>query len=150
MKVVCVDPRTDPLWRSLVEKTESSVFHSPSWIRVLTDTYGWEASAYVIVDDAGEPRAGIPFCRITDMFGERIVALPFSDYCDPLIRDTESWRVLIDKLLPEHCPINLRCLHNDVPLTDERFSLAKQAKWHRLVLRPELDALWRAMHDSTH
>jgi CelD/BcsL family acetyltransferase involved in cellulose biosynthesis len=84
------------------------------------------------------------------MFGERIVALPFSDYCDPLIRDTESWRVLIDKLLPEHCPINLRCLHNDVPLTDERFSLAKQAKWHRLVLRPELDALWRAMHDSTH
>ena len=52
MKVVCVDPRTDPLWRSLVEKTESSVFHSPSWIRVLTDTYGWEASAYVIVDDA--------------------------------------------------------------------------------------------------
>src|SRR6266513_2451673 len=125
MKVVCVDPRTDPLWRSLVEKTESSVFHSPSWIRVLTDTYGWEASAYVIVDDAGEPRAGIPFCRITDMFGERIVALPFSDYCDPLIRDTESWRVLIDKLLPEHCPINLRCLHNDVPLTDERFSLAQ-------------------------
>src|SRR6266513_5058236 len=79
MKVVCVDPRTDPLWRSLVEKTESSVFHSPSWIRVLTDTYGWEASAYVIVDDAGEPRAGIPFCRITDMFGERIVALPFSE-----------------------------------------------------------------------
>ena len=150
MNVVCVDPRTGPLWRSLVEKTESSVFHSPSWIRVLTDTYGWEASAYVIADDSGEPQAGIPFCRITDMFGERIVALPFSDYCDPLIRDAESWRVLIDKLLPEHRPINLRCLHNDVPLTDERFSLEKQAKWHRLDLRPELDALWRVMHDSTH
>jgi lipid II:glycine glycyltransferase (peptidoglycan interpeptide bridge formation enzyme) len=26
----------------------------------------------------------------------------------------------------------------------------KQAKWHRLDLRPELDALWDAMHDSTH
>ena len=90
MKVVCIDPRTSPLWQTLVVKTESSVFHSPSWIQVLTDTYGWEASAYVIVDEAGEPCAGIPLCRIADMFGERIVALPFSDYCDPLIRDAES------------------------------------------------------------
>jgi CelD/BcsL family acetyltransferase involved in cellulose biosynthesis len=150
MKVACIDPRTSPLWQTLVVKTESSVFHSPSWIRVLTDTYGWEASAYVIVDEAGEPCAGIPLCRIADMFGERIVALPFSDYCDPLTRDAESWRVLIEKLLPEQVPIKLRCLHNDVPLSDKRFSLVKQATWHRLDLRPDLGALWRTMHDSTH
>ena len=150
MKVVCIDPRTSPLWQTLVVKTESSVFHSPSWIQVLTDTYGWEASAYVIVDEAGEPCAGIPLCRIADMFGERIVALPFSDYCDPLIRDAESWRVLIEKLLPEQVPITLRCLHNDVPLSDERFSLVKQATWHRLDLRPDLEAVWKTMHDSTH
>lgn len=150
MKVTCIDPRTSPLWQTLVVKTESSVFHSPSWIRVLTDTYGWEASAYVIVDEAGEPCAGIPLCRIADMFGERIVALPFSDYCDPLTRDAESWRVLIEKLLPEQVPIKLRCLHNDVPLSDKRFSLVKQATWHRLDLRPDLGALWRTMHDSTH
>jgi CelD/BcsL family acetyltransferase involved in cellulose biosynthesis len=117
---------------------------------VLTDTYGWEASAYVIVDEAGEPCAGIPLCRIADMFGERIVALPFSDYCDPLIRDAESWRVLIEKLLPEQVPITLRCLHNDVPLSDKRFSLVKQAMWHRLDLRPDLEVLWKTMHDSTH
>jgi len=150
MKVVCIDPRTSPLWQTLVVKTESSVFHSPSWIQVLTDTYGWEASAYVIVDEAGEPCAGIPLCRIADMFGERIVALPFSDYCDPLIRDAESWRVLIEKLLPEQVPITLRCLHNDVPLSDKRFSLVKQAMWHRLDLRPDLEVLWKTMHDSTH
>jgi CelD/BcsL family acetyltransferase involved in cellulose biosynthesis len=138
------------LWQTLVVKTESSVFHSPSWIQVLTDTYGWEASAYVIVDEAGEPCAGIPLCRIADMFGERIVALPFSDYCDPLIRDAESWRVLIEKLLPEQVPITLRCLHNDVPLSDKRFSLVKQAMWHRLDLRPDLEVLWKTMHDSTH
>ena len=150
MKVVCIDPRTSPLWQTLVVKTESSVFHSPSWIQVLTDTYGWEASAYVIVDEAGEPCAGIPLCRIADMFGERLVALPFSDYCDPLIRDAESWRVLMEKLLPEQVPITLRCLHNDVPLSDKRFSLVKQAMWHRLDLRPDLEALWKTMHDSTH
>ena len=150
MNVLCVDPRTDPLWRNLVDQVPSSVFHSPSWMQVLTDTYGWAISAYVLLDDRGEPKAGIPYCRITDMLGDRIVALPFSDYCDPLVNDAECWRSLIDRLVPEQRPINVRCLHNDVPLGDERFALVKQAKWHRLDLRPELDALWGAMHDSTH
>jgi len=150
LKVVCVDPRNHPLWCRLVHQTPSSVFHSPSWMRVLSDTYGWEPNAYVVLDESGKPKAGLPFCRISDLLGERIVSLPFSDYCDPLVEDADSWRLLIDGLLPEQLPISLRCLHNNLPLTDERFTLAKQAKWHRLDLRPELDALWNAMHDSTH
>ncbi len=150
MNVVRVDPRIDPLWCRLVHQTPSSVFHSPSWMRVLSDTYGWEPNAYVVLDESGKPKAGLPFCRISDLLGERIVSLPFSDYCDPLVEDADSWRLLIDGLLPEQLPISLRCLHNNLPLTDERFTLAKQAKWHRLDLRPELDALWNAMHDSTH
>jgi CelD/BcsL family acetyltransferase involved in cellulose biosynthesis len=138
------------VWCKLVNQVPSSVFHSPSWIQVLTDTYGWEASAYVALDERAEPKAGIAFCRIADILGERIVALPFSDYCDPLVSDAECWRFLIDRLLPEHCPINVRCLHNDLPLADERFTLLKQAKWHRMDLRPDMDSLWQAMHDSTH
>jgi hypothetical protein len=43
----------------------------------------------VIVDEA-KSRAPEFLCRIADMFGERIVALSFSDYSDPLIRDAES------------------------------------------------------------
>lgn len=150
MNVVCVDPRAAPLWHTLVEKTESSVFHSPTWIRVLTDTYGWEASAYVLLDEHGEPTAGIPFCRIKDMLGERVIILPFSDHCDPLVKETEGWRLLIDRLIKTHCPVSVRCLHNNLPRADQRFEIAKEAKWHRLNLRPDLDALWNAMHDSTH
>lgn len=150
LNIVCVDPRNDPLWRKLVDHAPSAVFHSPDWIQVLTDTYGWDAHAYVLLDDRSEPSAGIPFCRITDMLGERIVALPFSDYCDPLASEANSLRFLIDQLLSEHRPIIVRCLHNNLPLADERFSVFKQAKWHGLDLRPELDALWNGMHDSTH
>ena len=150
LRVVCVDPRNDLLWRKLVDQAPSDVFHSPSWIQVLTDTYGWDAHAYVILDDRGEPCAGIPFCRITDIFGERIVALPFSDYCDPIANDPNAWRVLVDQLLREHRLIIVRCLHSNLPLADERFSAFKQAKWHGLDLRPELGAIWNAMHDSTH
>jgi CelD/BcsL family acetyltransferase involved in cellulose biosynthesis len=104
----------------------------------------------LVLDDQGAPQAGIAFCRIADVLGERIVALPFSDYCDPLVSDTHSWRLLIDRLLPEQCPITVRCLYNTLPLADERFTLVKQAKWHGLDLRPELSTLWIGMRDSTH
>lgn len=149
LKLVCIDPRVDPLWSALVDQVRSSLFHSPSWIWVLTETYGWEAHAHVLLDDQGRPLAGIPFCRIADILGKRIVALPFSDYCDPLVGDLHSWRLLIDELLSEHCPIILRSLHNSLPATDQRFTLVKQARWHGVDLRPELDALWRGMHDSS-
>jgi CelD/BcsL family acetyltransferase involved in cellulose biosynthesis len=149
MNIVCVDPRTDPLWRTLVEETPSSVFHSPSWIQVLTDTYGWDAYAYVVLE-GGKPQAGIPFCRITDILGERILSLPFSDYCDPLVADGENWQLLVDCFLPERRPVSLRCLHSSLPLADERFKLVKQAKWHGLDLQPEVESLWSGMHDSTH
>jgi CelD/BcsL family acetyltransferase involved in cellulose biosynthesis len=150
MKIACIDPRTDPAWSTLLQTSSTSVFHSPNWIQVLTDTYGWDAHAYVLLDDHGAPRAGIPFCRISDVLGERIVALPFSDYCDPLVTDDESWRLLVDCLLPERSPIAVRCLHNTIPLNDARFGVVKQAKWHGLDLQPDLETLWRSMHDSTH
>jgi CelD/BcsL family acetyltransferase involved in cellulose biosynthesis len=148
LNVVSVDPRTDPLWSKLVDQVPSSVFHSPSWIQVLTDTYGWETGAYVMLDERGEPRAGIPFCRIADVVGERISSLPFSDYCDPLVSNQQDWGLLIDRLLPEQRPITVRCLHNNVPLADDRFVFVKEAKWHGLDLRPELNSLWSGMHDS--
>ncbi len=149
MNIVSVDPRIDPIWQTLLQQASSSVFHSPAWIQVLTDTYGWEARAYVVLDNRGEPRAGIPFCRVADMMGERVLALPFSDYCDPLGDDPQCWHFLIDSLLSERCPVNLRCLHNNLPLADERFTVTKQAKWHGLSLAPGLDELWRGMQEST-
>lgn len=148
MSINCVDPRVDNLWQRLVDQNRSSVFHSPEWIRVLTDTYGLEIRAYVVVDGVGEPRAGIPFCRIADIMGERIVTLPFSDYCDPVVADRDQWNCLIDKLSVERCPIVIRCVHNSVPLADERFALVKRAKWHGLSLEPDLDVIWKGMHSS--
>jgi CelD/BcsL family acetyltransferase involved in cellulose biosynthesis len=145
---VTVDPTTDPLWQELVTRQNSSVFHSPAWARVLAETYGWEPRAQVLVDGEGEPRAGIPFCRISDMISERIVSLPFSDYCDPLVGNDDEWNRLVEGLLDEGLPIAGRCLHNNVPLGDERFAVVKQAKWHGVDLQPDLDAIWGRIHES--
>jgi CelD/BcsL family acetyltransferase involved in cellulose biosynthesis len=146
--MVCVDPKTDALWSKLLDRFESSVFHSPGWLRVLVNTYDLDIRAHVLLDGSGEPRAGIPFCRIVDMKGERTVILPFSDYCDPLVAGHDEWECLVGDLVDEGHPIALRCLHNDVPLQDERFERVNRAKWHGLDLRPDLDTLWRGLNGS--
>jgi CelD/BcsL family acetyltransferase involved in cellulose biosynthesis len=149
MRTLCVDPLTDPLWQRLVARYRSDVFHSLAWLRVLADTYGWEARAYLLCDEAGEPTAGIPFYRVTDIMGQRTVILPFSDYCDPLISDEDAWRRLSDELLAEQCAVTLRCLHNDIPLADRRFTLVKQARWHGINLKPDLDTLWSGLASAS-
>src|SRR5256884_9296855 len=71
-------------------------------------------------------------------------------YCDPLVNDQQCWDFLVECLLLNRCPINLRCLHNRIPLTDQRFAVVKQAKWHRLDMRPVLDELWDGIDHSAH
>ncbi len=148
MNIVCVDPKIDPLWQELVRRHRSDVFHSPAWLRVLAATYGFDTRALVLLDEGGDPRAGLAYCRIEDMRSTRNVSVPFSDYCDPLVSDGEEWRRLIEPLLAEGHPIALRCLHNSIPLDDERFPMVNRARWHGLDLQPDLDRLWAGLEGS--
>lgn len=141
-RILNIDPRADPLWQRLTDCYRSSVFHSPAWIRVLTDTYGYDARAYVLLGASDEPLAGIPFCRVSDIMSDRIVILPFSDYCDPLMAGVEHWNCLVHKLFAEEGPFVLHCLYNSLPAADERFSVVKQARWHGIDLRPDLETVW--------
>jgi CelD/BcsL family acetyltransferase involved in cellulose biosynthesis len=149
VRTVCVDPQTDRLWCQLVNERASSAFHSPAWMRVLAETYHLDVRAIVLLDELGRPRAGMPFCRISDIMGERVVSLPFSDYCDPFVGGADDWSRLVDGLLAEGCPISIRCLHSRLPCADDRFTLVKQARWHGADLRADLASLWRGLHDSS-
>jgi CelD/BcsL family acetyltransferase involved in cellulose biosynthesis len=142
-KLLIIDPRSDPLWNRLTDHHRSSVFHSPSWIRVITETYAWDARAFVLLDASGEPLAGIPFCRVSDIMSPRIVILPFSDYCDPLTKDAEQWNYLAERLFAEEGPFVLHCLYSCPPADGTRWEIVKQARWHGIDLQPDLETVWR-------
>jgi CelD/BcsL family acetyltransferase involved in cellulose biosynthesis len=82
-----LDPTTDPAWSSFVESCPSaSIFHHPEWVRLLRDQYGYELTAICVRDQRGGVAAGLPVARIRSaLTGSRLVALPFSDVCGPLI-----------------------------------------------------------------
>lgn len=144
-EVRVVDPATSPLWRELVLSRPSSVFHSPDWMRVLRSSHDLDVEALLLLDDQGAAVAGAPFAHVTDLRGERIVCLPFSDHCDPLVRDRAAWDALSAALGDRGCPVTVRTLRNDVARSDRRFQPAKRAKWHGLDLRRDPDELWRGI-----
>lgn len=147
--VETVDPTSDLRWQQLVEQRPSDLFHAPAWIRVLRETYNFEPRALLSSDAQGRPQAGVTYTRISDMLGDRVAVMPFSDYCDPLVDEPGAWEALAEQLLAEGCLLTVRCLHNDLPLADKRFSLVNRARWHGIDLNADLDALWTRVDEGS-
>lgn len=83
---VLIDPIGDPAWLDLIGRSEDTeVFHDPRWLDLLRAQYGYEVLA-CCVGNGGGLEAGIPFARVESrLTGRRLVSLPFSDVCPPVI-----------------------------------------------------------------
>jgi len=147
--VSCIDPVIDPRWLALVEARGGGLFHSPPWLRVLSDAYGFDVRAYLATEPGGKPCAGIAFCEVLDALGPRLVSLPFSDSCDPLLDSAEAWQALFPRLEAHGVPLHLRCLADGIATADERFAQAKKARWHTLSLEATPEELWERLAEPT-
>jgi CelD/BcsL family acetyltransferase involved in cellulose biosynthesis len=142
-----IDAGNEPRWSQVARRRFSSLFLSPPWISALAKTYGFKINASVRFN-AGQIEAAIPYCHVSDLRGDRIVSLPFSDYCDPLVEDRGSWLKLVGPLLESKVPVTFRCLQNSVPLDDSRFQSKSPALWHSVDLtRPE-EVMWQGLDGS--
>jgi CelD/BcsL family acetyltransferase involved in cellulose biosynthesis len=122
----------------------ASVFTSPPWIETLERSYGLKVELETSPSGYGT-RSALPFCHVSDVRGERIVILPFSDYCDPLVEDQAEWRALVQPLLSRRVPVMLKCLRARVPVTDKRFERSAAALWHGVDLTRAEDKIWASI-----
>ena len=125
----------------------ASLFTSAHWLSALEDAYGLEIEIAAIERD-GQLTAAIPYCRIDDLRGHRLVAPPFSDYGDPLASDPADLGRLLDHLAGFERGLRLRTLRNPLPAADPRLEAKGQAFWHGIDLGPSLDALWTGLDGS--
>jgi CelD/BcsL family acetyltransferase involved in cellulose biosynthesis len=87
MPTELLDPRTDERWGDFVDRAEgATMFHHPAWLDLLAARYRYEFAASCVLDGDGRVVAGLPWARIESrLTGRRLVALPFSDACPPLV-----------------------------------------------------------------
>jgi CelD/BcsL family acetyltransferase involved in cellulose biosynthesis len=142
-----IDAHDEELWSAIQAHPLNSLFTSPPWIDALTRTYGFPVSASADDKNMGAGSA-ILFSRIRDFRGDRIVCLPFSDYCDPLVEDVGAWNELIEPILALGAPVSLRCLHHQPATADPRFKTVAHAMWHAVDLTRSEQELWDGLSGS--
>jgi hypothetical protein len=98
--VSVVNPLTDGRWNSFVAKcSNSTIFHSANWARLLADTYGYHPR-YLTLTDHGDFTACLPMMEVNSVLtGSRGVSLTFSDYCGALVVDSSDFEKLFESAL---------------------------------------------------
>jgi CelD/BcsL family acetyltransferase involved in cellulose biosynthesis len=147
-----IDPLHDPRWPALVEShPRASVFHSPNWLQALRTVYGYIPFVVTTCPPGARLTNGLVFCRIKSwLTGQRLVSLPFSDHCEPLV---DSSGELDDMLLYMRQNVdkdNWKCIEIR-PVSHEPSGHTKLARgvtycFHRLDLRRSAQELFRSFH----
>ncbi len=91
MNVIGVNPTSDKRWEILISQKKSSIFHTPEWMSVIAETYNLEPCAAIVVDTDGNPLAGISYFVINSIRGSKVVSMPFSDHCDPIVSEPSHY-----------------------------------------------------------
>jgi CelD/BcsL family acetyltransferase involved in cellulose biosynthesis len=147
-----IDPLSDPRWAALVENHRSaSVFHSANWLRALNAVYGYEPVAVTTCPAGGRLTNGLVLCRINSwLTGRRLVSLPFSDHCEPLIDTHDELDAMLAHVKQQVIQKKWKYLEIR-PIAHEpndRSGLSRGARYsfHCLNLLPPLEELFHNFH----
>ena len=152
MAIYQIDPITDERWDEFLEThPESSIFHTRGWLKALRQTYGYDPVAFT-TSPSGSPLAnGLPFCRISSwLSGRRLVSMPFSDHCAPLVESSEQLQCLLGFLREKAAREKWRYIElrptDSIVRDGTAFGKTEVFFLHKLDLRPSLDEIFRTLH----
>jgi CelD/BcsL family acetyltransferase involved in cellulose biosynthesis len=154
VQLYLTDPVADSRWDNLVSQHPSaSAFHRRGWLQALAETYGYEP--WVLTSaPAGQPlNDGILFCRVSSWItGTRLVSLPFTDHCEPLLQPASDVRDFIAWLTEERDRerwkyFELRPLSLQPALDGP--SGGRSFVFHKLDLRMPTGQLFRNLHKDS-
>jgi hypothetical protein len=155
MAVYEIDPLRDPRWAEFVNRhPRAAIFHTSGWLEALRRTYDYEPVAYTTSPPGQALTNGIPFCRIrTWLTGRRLVSLPFSDHCAPLVDRSEELDSLLASLerdsgIGAWQYVEIR--PGNFPMPDRAdFKKTETFCLHTLDLRPSLEELFHSFHKDS-
>lgn len=149
-----IDPLRDPRWPDFLSRhPRASVFHSRGWLEALRRTYDYQPLVLTTSASDEELRNGLVICRVRSwLTGSRMVSLPFSDHCEPLVDDHEELSGILGALHDEWKAkgwkyIEMRPGQSDLGLFPD-LSKSQSFCWHQLDLYPSLEDLYRGLHDN--
>lgn len=117
---------------------DANLFYSGRWMDVLGECYDFDFK--IVVED----QSLLIFAEIHDVYGSRVISMPFSDYTEPYVA-SEDQLVAVANLLADAYPSSaiVLKLHGQYSgLASSGFENIRQAYCHRVDLRGGEDAVW--------
>ncbi len=153
-KVYEFDPISDPRWVQFIASHPlASLFHDPRWLRALNAAYGYRALV-LTTSPPGMPLGnGIVFCEVNSwLTGRRLVSLPFSDHCEPLASRAGDLEPLLLRARQEvdagrYKRFEIRPVSYQ-PDVGSGLGRDRSYIFHRLDLRPPIEAIYRGFHKN--
>jgi len=149
------DPLTDARWDTFVNKHHrASLFHSSPWLEALNRTYGYKVTGYTTSAPSEELENAMIFCRVESwLTGRRLVSLPFSDHCEPLVDHQDDLQALVALLEEEMRRAKWRYIEVrpfapiDVPPSLHSRNI--HYNFFEVDLRPDLETIFRNLHKDS-
>lgn len=153
--VYAFNPLSDPRWDDFLQRhPDASVFHSTPWLQALTKTYGYEVIAYTTNSSGEDLENAVVFCRVNSwLTGRRLVSLPFSDHCEPLVNSNVA-SGFVSRIVQKELGRN-QSYAEFRPFTSLESSVAGcyctniPYVFHQLDLTPPLETLFQSFHKSS-
>jgi hypothetical protein len=136
------------------EHPDSSVFHSPNWLRALQATYSYHPFVLTTSPPGAKLRNGMVFCRVESwLTGNRLVSVPFADHCEMLVDDAADRYELLSFVAGilssnQFKYAELRPTRKE-PEEECGFRLSRSYALHTLDLRPGLQDILRKSHKTS-
>jgi hypothetical protein len=155
MSIYQLDPIRDLRWPELLERdSRASVFHTRGWLEALRRSYGYDPVVLTPSAPHQELTNGIVFCRVNSwMTGRRIVSLPFSDHCEPIVNSPDEGSEILSFLREEVESQRLRYVEIRPlnPILEAATGSCESGKFyfHRVSLRAGIDEIFRGLHKDS-
>jgi lipid II:glycine glycyltransferase (peptidoglycan interpeptide bridge formation enzyme) len=149
-QVLEIDPLHDDRWPQFLQSHKSaSVFHTREWLDALRRTYDYSIEAVTTSRRDDELANAVVFSRVrSSLTGTRLVSLPFSDHCTPLVETSEELSQLLskvkDRMLGKGEYFELR--PSTTSPCEEWLVNCAHFCYHTLDLRPDLSELFFRLH----
>jgi CelD/BcsL family acetyltransferase involved in cellulose biosynthesis len=155
MNLYFTNPLTDPRWDDLVSRHQrASAFHQHGWLEALSRTYGYQPLVLTTAPDGKPMRDGLVFCRVKSWItGTRIVSLPFTDHCEPLIDDYAELAEFLNRLQAERKSQRWRYVEirplSQISNGQPGLQPSRAYCYHELDLTPSLEDIFRGLHKDS-
>jgi len=155
-RVILIDPCKDERWDRFVENHPFGwVCHLSGWKKVLENSFPHMKGYYLaLIDENGEIQAGLPIYEVRSwLTGNRLVSIPFATLSDPLIKNENELKILLNYTKGLALKLNITNIEIKSFQTSHFFkntSLNKIClfKNHHLFLNKSLNELLKLFHPS--